>query len=559
MTSGRYTAYHIYQDLSFPEAQKAATRPYKLPEYQCAHSQRGYLFQFDNMVERTHFDAANTTCCDQPVLNFANKPQYAEASRPMNPQDCGARVKAAGCTVLEVYVEDAQAMCAQSSARIRRIKIKCPGECPDLRRIQGGGKLDGRYGTFRSLGMEAGDVLILDYTPDPDMISGWFDNCSGTGTLTEEFCGGYTISYSLRAGLENPNGCGCDCCGVHGSFSSPVMTVSAPAAISADWYNTVSIPGSVTGNQSCSGGSLQGTFAGRGSSSVRWDSATQYNSDGSSRYVSRDPGYVGASSNPACCGGTIRWSGTDGCGGGDSAVTTITRKIGSSRIYPAAGSTLHENGYGSFSGWQACAYAAAANMTVSRSCLSNSVSQAQRSNGKISAGLMGPIRFSATHACSGCCGNGHVHVTFRNGCGGSYAADYNVRRSISNGNKIGYLYKCIRYYSFGWRYKPVRAPLYCDGRSGAFDSGVFGGYHSTLQGCLGQISGRSAMGISGAGGCRGDLTGSTACCWYSDNGGGGYGFRSRIHAVSGATCCNIETQNGAWVNSGTGARCCPST
>jgi hypothetical protein len=284
-----------------------------------------------------------------------------------------------------------------------------------------------------------------------------------------------------------------------------------------------------------------------------------YNSDGFTRYISRDPDYVGSSGNPACCGGSIIWSGSDGCGGGDSAITAVTAKIGSSDIYPASGTTLHEGGYGIFSGWEACSYASAADITVSAYCLTNSVSQPQRSNGKIASSLMGQLQFSGTHACSGCCGSGAVYVTFSNGCGGTYAADYDVRRQFSNSYKVGYLYKCYQFYSGGWRYKPARAPLYCDGQSGAFDSGVFRGYYLTLEDCVSHISGTSAMGISGAGGCSGDLSGSTDCCWYSDNDQGGYDFRSRIYTVSGSICCDIETLNGGWVFSGTGNECCPSS
>jgi len=559
MTSGRYTAYHIYQNTDFPEAQKAGTRPYKLPEYQCQHSQRGYLFQFENMVERTHFDAANTSCCNEPVLNFANKPQYAEASKPMKPQDCGAKVEATGCTILEVFVESLDAFCADSAAKISRIKIQCPSLCPDLVAVQGGGRLQGRYGVFSSLGMEAGDVMIMDYVPDSDLISDWFDNCSGVGTLVEEFCGGYTLSYTLRAGLNSPYGCGCDCCGDNGSFSPPNMTVVTPSSINSNWSNIVTIPGNVSGDESCSGGNLTGIFTGVGSSSVEWDGEAQFHSNGYTRFITRDPGYVGSSGNSTCCGGTIHWTGTDGCGGGDAATTVVGPTIGSSTIAPASGTTQYEYGISVFSGSGACSYAAGADLTIVHSCLTNTTASLERYDGHLKRRFNGQLQFSGTRECSGCCSSGSISVSFSNGCGGNYSADYNVRRQYSGGAHMGYVYRCADYYSgIHHYYKVSRADVHCNGSSGSFTF-PFGDYFVSLDDCLQRINGPSAMDISGAGGCSGSLSGSTDCCRYADNGSSGYDFRSWVFSVSGSRCCDVKTDNGAWVSSGAGAECCPLT
>jgi len=559
MSSGRYTAYHIYQNLSFPEAQKAATWPYRLPEYQCRHSQRGYLFQFENMVERIHFDAANTSCCTEPVLNFANKPQYAEASSPMNPQNCGAKVKATGCTVLEVHVESTNAFCAQSSPKITRIKIKCPSQCPDLLAIQGGGKLEGTYGEFRSLGMEAGDVMILEYKLDPSVVSDWYDRCSGAGTLTEEFCGGFTLSYTLRGGLNYPSGCGCDCCGQHGSFPPPAMIVSAPSSINADWSNTVTIGGEISGDESCSGGNLTGTFYGTGgSSAVQWDGAAQYHSNGFTRLITRDPGSAGSSGNSTCCGGSIVWGGTDGCGGGNNASTEVNARIGASTIIPASGTTFSEHGEGVFSGSGACSYATGADLGITRSCLTNSIASIERYDGYVKRRLTGQLTFSGTHACSGCCGAGSVSVSFNKGCDENYQASYFVRRSYSDAGLVGYAYRCQNYWAGGeLRYKIARANVYCNGTSGAFSMDVFGDYYTTLQECVSGIGGTNAPAIKGAGGCSGTLSGGTSCCWYSNNGLSGYDFRAGVYSVSGSRCCHLETQSGSWVFSGSGYTCCP--
>ncbi|MFZ5865067.1 MAG: hypothetical protein ACOYXY_04225 [Thermodesulfobacteriota bacterium] len=559
MASGRYTAYHVYQNLSFPEAQKAATWPYKLPEYQCRHSQRGALFQFENMVERIHFDAAVTTCCDQPVLNFANKPQYSDASRPMNPTDCGARVQSVGCTVLEIFVESASAFCADAGAKVRRIKIQCPSQCPDLVSILGGGKIKGQYGDFKSLGVEAGEVLILEYTPDSTLIAGWYDNCSGAAPITEEFCGGYTLSYILRAGLDSPGGCDCDCCGSHGMFPAPAMTLMAPSSVDAGWANDVEIPGTISGDESCSGGSIMGTFSGIGSASVAWSSPLQYHSNGSTRFVTRDPAAVGSSGSPACCGGNIFWSGTDGCEGGDTGQTIINARIGSSTIIPASGSVLAEGTGYAFSGSGACSYSSSADLTIATSCLTNTSASLARYDGFVQRTLAGPLQFSGTHQCSGCCGSGSVSVSFSNGCGGTYSGRYDVRRTYSDSSQVGYVYKCRDVYSGSQHYyKPTRADLWCEGTSGSF-SDISAESHATLQECVSRISGTGAMHISGAAGCSGSLSGSTSCCWYSDNGLSGYDFRSKVYSSSGSRCCAVDTQSGAWVLSGSGASCCPVT
>jgi len=559
MASGRYTAYHVYQNLNFPEAQKAATWPYKLPEYQCRHSQRGALFQFENMVERIHFDAAVTTCCDQPVLNFANKPQYADAARPMNPTDCGARARSVGCAVLEVFVESAAAFCADAGAKVRRIKVQCPSRCPDLVSILGGGKLKGRYGDFKSLGVEAGETLILEYTPDPALVSGWYDNCSGTAAIAEEFCGGYTLSYTMRAGLDNPGGCDCDCCGSRGSLPPPAMTLVAPSSIDAGWGNDVEIPGLISGDESCSGGSIAGAFSGIGSSPVTWAAPVQYHSNGVTRFVARDPASVGAEGSPACCGGSIFWSGADGCGGGDTAQTTIIPRIGSSTIIPASGSVLTEGNSYIFSGSGACSYSSSANLTITTSCLTNTPANLARYDGFLRRMIEGQLQFSGAHQCSGCCGSGSVSVSFANGCGGTYSGQYQVRRGYSDSSQVGYVYKCRDYYSGSQHYyRPTRAGLSCDGNSGSF-SDVSAESHATLQECVSSISGKAAIHISGAGGCSGSLSGSASCCWYSDNGFSGYDFRSKVYSSSGSRCCAVDTQSGAWVFSGSGASCCPVT
>lgn len=555
MSSGRYTAYHIYQNLSFPEAQKAGTRPYRLEEYQCPHSQRGALFQFDNMVERTHFDAAVTSCCNEPVLNFGNKPQYAQATTPMNPKDCGGLVKAHGCTVLEVHVESTRSLCAGAGARVRRIKILCPTRCSDLIRIQGGGSLEGNYGRFRSLGMEAGDVLILDYTPSEDLVDGWHNGCSGSRTFSEEFCGGYSINFTLNAGLNFPNGCGCDCCGESGVMFPPSMSIYAPAGVNATWDNTLAL-GSVSGSTACSGGTLTASFScsGGGSAQMEWLDGPSYYSNGYSRRIEGTPASIGSDVAPACCGGTIEWTGTDGCGSGGSGYTIVYSPIIASAVVPASGTQLTEGTLGNFSGSGACSNGSTADLNISVDCLTNSPSSLIRGPGYV-ARYLSYLRYSGVHECSGCCGNGSVYVTFNNGCGGEYSGEYKVGRNISHYGYVGKMYRCIREYSFGWVYKVHEYDLKCHGWTSS-TSVKFPTPYLTVSDCVASISGASAMNITG--GC-GSLAHSGGCCRHANNGLSGTDFRGYIYSLSGAECCDLETNDGAWVFSGSGQPCCPHT
>jgi hypothetical protein len=563
MTSGKYTAYHIYQGLSYPEAQKAATWPYRLPEYQCKHSQRGYLFQFENMVERTHFDAANTTCCDQPVRNFENKPQYVESFRPMRPQNCKSEAKVTGCTLLEVAVESSPAMCANQQARVNRIKILCPSMCTDLAGIRGGGSLQGTYGTFRSLGMEAGEIMILDYLPNPELISGWYDHCSGSRKIVEEFCGGYTVSFSLNAGLNFPGGCGCDCCGAHGGFLPPLMSLSYPQ-LSNDWGNTITVTGRTVAGEGCSGGQIAGSYEGvGGQDSMPWAASTKYSGTAYTRTLSRSlTGTIGGSGNSLCCGAIIQWSGTDGCGDGDAAGYLIPGRITGSSIRPASGTTLYENSSYTLSGIGACAFSSAADLGIDSDCLTLTPGPLYRYNGYMTRTLGGQLHFTGTDACSGCCGSGTVYLGFSNGCGGHANAVYQVRRPLAAGassDTIGRSYQCEQFYRStpptGNFYRIARADLHCDGSVGS-PTYPFVSYFYTLEECVSGISGAAAMNLSGAGGCA-NIAGGTSCCWYADNGLSGTDFISSVAVVSGNKCCTIDTSNGRWIHSGTGNACCP--
>jgi hypothetical protein len=510
------------------------------------------------MVERTHFDAANTTCCDQPVVNFHNKPQYAEASKPMNPKDCAARVSAPECSVLDVAVESSHSLCANEDARLTRIRIACASLCPELSAIAGGGTVRGEFGTFKVIGADPGNVLIVEYSPAPDLLQGWYEGCSGVGSITEQFCGGHTLSYTLKAGLDYPDGCGCDCCGLGSGIAPPAMGLIAPGSIGSNWSNTLSLGFTVSGDEACDNGVINGTFYGSGGATpVVWSAPTDYHGGPGVRYVTRAPVSAGAANNPTCCGGSIQWSGTDGCGGGAGSNTSVNSPLSDSQIYmaPAAvsGNVVRPGTASYVSGWQACSYSTSVNLSVSTNCLSTSVGGIEVSDAKVSR-YLGLLNFSGTHNCSGCCGKGGLSVSFSNGCGVSRSGDYLVRRIYSDNNQVGYKYRCGL---SGSNYKIIRNDITCWGHSGS-DTYPIGGYYALVDDCVASISGANAINISGAGGCNGGLSGSLDCCFYSDNGLSGTSFVSRIVSIKGERCCEMETSNGAWVNSGAGQPCCPS-
>lgn len=566
MTSGRYTAYHVYQGLSFPEAQKAGTRPYRLDEYQCPHSQRGALFQFSNMVERTHFDAATTTCCDEPVMNFGNKPQYAEASKPMTPKDCGARVTTVGCTILEVSVESAQSFCADSANKISRIKIQCPALCDDLAAIQNGGKISGTYGVMKSLGMEAGDIMILDYTPHEDLLADWQAHCSGQAALTEEFCGGYSLSFILLDGLDSDRGCSCDCCGSSGFFTPPSLSIEAPSGFVPDWGSELSTADIISGSEACSGGAIDGSFSGPvGSAPVAWAEDTKYSGGGGERFITRQLESIGSDDAPACCGGELTWTGFDGCGGSGMGYTTVSSKITDMEISSNANYAYFTEGDTGalFSGRDACSSSATADLELDMPCLTNSGADLQRYDGYVVRGVDGALQVKSSGDCNRCCAEAELTVSFHNGCGDDpVSQSYWVRQSFISGgtDHIGYEFRCSGQNMGGaWVWRIDRAPLYCDGTKGAFDGSLFPYFYTSTEECYDAMSGADKGLILGEKGCAGLSGGSgvSGCCWYGEWLDPNYVFSASVQSVRDDKCCQMLSVNTEWAVSGTGADCCP--
>jgi len=412
--------------------------------------------------------------------------------------------------------------------------------------------------------MEAGEILILEYSPDRETVDSVYDYCRGVVTFTEEFCNGRALSFEVRGGLDFPGGCGCDCCGERGVYPAPLINLSAAESVDGGLGNSVGSGMIVTADPACRGAEITGVFHGiAGSGDVAWDNPTVYSSDGATRFVTRDGPLIGDGGAPSCCGGTIEWTATDGCASSNTGFTNVAAGIGESSVWPPDGTTLYEGDGYSFNGIGACSYSEAAGLGIETECLANTQSDLYRFDGLLARNMDSTLAFQDDHACSGCCGNGNVTLTFANGCGGVITANYPARRRLSDSSYVdvvGRVFKCERFFrSFapiGYYYRLAVADLTCDGNHGEV-SNPYGGYYIEIADCLALINGPSASAITGSMGCA-SLNGGESCCFYADNGMDGLEFTSSVVSVSGRKCCRFDTANGSWVNGGPAAGCCPN-
>ena len=560
---GRYTAYHVYQGLDFSEANRASTIPYKTEALKCAHSQRGYLFQFDSMPERNHFDAANTSCCDEPVMNFANKPQYSAASKPMKARDCRNNIRVQGCEALEVSSDEMSSICASDSPKPASIRIRCPRLCPEFSGLPAGETLSGRHGVFRSVGMEAGDVMILEYTPHQDIMDNIHGACSGTSTLTESFCGGYSIEFTVSAGLDFPGGCGCDCCGEKGVFPPPNISITAPDSIPANWGNSVNPASTIIASSACKGADITARFIGvNGDGQVSWSSPTEYVSDGLTRYVTRAPVSAGAASNPACCGGFIEWKSPDGCGSLAIKTSRVIPQLSAVSIAPASGSRLTNGVIYDFSVSGVCSFSDSAALSLSSVCLDNTPGPLNRSNGLLKRSFTQALSLNPTPQCSACCGAGSITLSFSNGCGSTGTATYTVGRPLSFSASTlvaGKQFRCARYYvmepSPGYVYDIETASIYCDGHAGPYTRAYWGAY-PTADACASMINSPQADYINSQTARQG-LSDPTACLFFTGNGQSGMNLVSGLFSILDK-CCHPAWQDVTWINRIDPQKCCPN-
>ena len=298
-----------------------------------------------------------------------------------------------------------------------------------------------------------------------------------------------------------------------------------------------------------------------GTSTVGWDTAPTYVASTNIRYYSGVAALTGGSGNSACCGGSITWAGTNGCGSGYALTRSWSRVAGAAGVLysPASGTVFSEGSSRFIYGSGLCSYTTPNPIALSGYCMNSFTPGAiTRGDGLIQQST-GTLNFSGTHACSGCCGKGMVTGYLTNGCGSAATGrNWNVRRSYTN-NASGLVLRCWQYPISGWF--PERAPYNCDGTSGfVFSGGLTGGFAS-LSLCNDEIATTKASGIDALRGACNLIgaSGSNKCCRKWDNGlaHDNPNFRSYVFQASGGQCCAYGTTNGAWIFSGL-STCCPN-
>jgi hypothetical protein len=108
-------------------------------------------------------------------------------------------------------------------------------------------------------------------------------------------------------------------------------------------------------------------------------------------------------------------------------------------------------------------------------------------------------------------------------------------------------------------YKVQEAPLYCNGSTGAFSDGAFTYLvQGTIDTCNGAIGSGAEIIRYDSWPQKACLSGAHPnCCYYSQDGESGSGFRAYIWQISGQICCpDIPRSAGYYVRQ-TGS-CCPA-
>jgi len=583
MSKGRYTGYQFFQQQAFQEAESGRTHPYTTSAYGCPWSQRAYLFHFEDYQQRTQFDAANTSCCSDPVRPFHYKPQYADQGKPMVATDCDAKVQVAGCNVVKTADQGVGPCASSAGAGVQTgILIRCPTACPDLGEAQAGRRIRGVHGDFVYVNTPNPDVIQLQYYPDASVLIGAWGDCA-TRTYVEMLCGELPVTITISAGVTKPNGCYCDCC-AHLTESHSSTGVGPCVRESGGWGNRIYCSGGGGVSPVCSGDgenlaiywTSEDYAAGLAHT---WESPPILYPYGSAGWKigSGVPGWAGDGDQSFCCGLSGKHCVSQGCGYGSVCLPQNwgAKKPTSCEIY-ASGSvdrtyysgdvvqeftTLRPGQRYPMSGWQACSFANKALLDFRGwNCLEDTFGSLEREIAKVVRST-GDIQLQ-TGRCAECCGFGSFTAWFNNGCDDVVSRRIMVRDEMASGNgdlQVGRVLKCTATGNPG-EYKVQEAPLRCNGSNGAFTDGAF----SYVPAGTGIENCNAAIG-SGAEIIRYDswpqkacLSGThPSCCYYSQNGESGSGFRAYIWQISGHVCCpDIPRVAGYYVRQ-EGA-CCPA-
>ena len=553
---GRNTASFKFGGTTFGRAQQAGTLSPRLPQFNCRNSTNAYAFQFKNYTQRTQFDARNAgTCCGEPIRPFDAKRQFDGRAVPPKAKDCQKATAAGKCTTLDFKKPADTVGCGKAtpSTIIKNIQIRCPVQCHDAGSLySGAGVKHGRYGVFTRQGPASETNLILQYKFNPEYEQDVYNGCQNSRMFVEWLCN-VPIVLRFYAVLNYPQGCGCDCCNVNGGYTGPSLAVTA-GDLTATWENSLNT-GMITVDSACSGGTLNGTFMANygGNQSVSMP-YFQYLSNGTTRYI-EGSGSFGSSSVPACCGGTVRYSGTDGCGGSTYTDKTLAAKWSAGPAIATTSGMLEHQTTNTISGYDACTGSSTAALNFTPwTGLAETFQSTQTGTGTLTKST-GLLTFSGTQSYSGCCGSGSFTASFNNGCGGSTTRDYAVRRkyNLAASQQIGWVVQC---YSGGpGQYYVGKYALDCSGvaSAGEYVTGPFG----TWNDCAARIDASGDTDVQTV--CTTTVgPPCPSCCHYSNNGQTGQSLIAVLLCTSGNQCCNhgkyVAYPTKGWAISG--ATCC---
>jgi len=533
--NGKYTGYQFYPDRQFNEAVDARTPAYTQRQYQCPHSSRTYQFAAEDTPARQHYDAAVTTCCNEPVRPFSVHPQYEELDRPMRAKDCRDPLVGAACNTFFISSPPPPVLPALTAPQISGIQVGCLQRCGDdgFGSLQWEQSWKAEYGTF-VMRARTTERSVVDYhgTNDPD----FHNRCGGTTVKRENVCGGReAVRWTIKA--EYGGSYPCDCCNTNGQgiTPNPNISYSLPAPT---WKNNATV-GNVTVNETCSGAGLSATWAGS-SGSIVWDPSPSYHYNANiSRYTQGYLHFIGDSSDPVCCGGTLAFSFNNGCGWSKTSSGTIAPKLQNSVLTPVSGTEVFHNQASVFKIDDACSYAGAANLWLSSSeCLNSFWAGGLNRVDGVFTRTAQPVITSGE--CSRCCGRASASVGGNNGCGGQVSGSYPVRSKQESGSteQVGRVWRCN---GQNLEYAPMRC-------NGSVDTFVHYQWYPSEQECQDGMASLGRVPL-----CYEVELG---CCADVSPGSSGYG---RIgYAITSDLCCswigNIEQVN---YLEGGAASCCP--
>jgi len=551
-----YSAYQLYSDIQYQEADKARAGAYTKSAYNCPHSQRAFLGSYDHYQQRTHFDAANTSCCNEPVRPFENKPQYTDTASPAQARDCEKINCEEKCTRLAVGGQRFAGSCADSTLKLLA-RVRCPNLIPELKGKKKG-TIKGDYGTWRIDGLLGKDTLQLTYSPNSSIQQTLYNTCGGTESYTERL-GKTKFDFSFHSGLDSPSGCYCDCCGTNSEFTPPTHLWYVDS-LTPTWGNTFDIPGTVKLDSACKDGSISGNvnYVVGGSVGLSWTEAPQYKSEGYTRYWEGTPGVIGSSTQPACCGATTSYSGSDGCGWSGGTYRTLARMPLAPAFTPASG-TLYAGSVATLQVTGACNQSSLASLSATGTGMNTATWQAtDKTTQNIIKKNLGSLAFLNSFQYKGCCGNGQIDSNWNDGCNQIGNRSWPVRNPASTASTLrGSIY---RIYLSGGYYYVQRSGLRCDGVSD--ESWVDVTAFNTIPEAIGYIDSAGDSQIINDSQEIAKCPANNVCSRYVNNGLSDINFQAAIYCVNNSgwqttpICCTIPfNSNGAWVyqNSST---CC---